>query len=77
MSIIEMLDSAQYLVDSQGRQTAVQFDLSVWEKLRPLLDELIEDGRLGQLMADVADDERLEGDAAIQAYQAYLAESPS
>jgi hypothetical protein len=76
MTITKMLlDSVQYVVDNKGQKTAVLFDLSVWQELRPLLDELIEDGRLGQLMAEVADDERLEGEEALQAYQAYLAES--
>jgi hypothetical protein len=75
MRIVDILDSVQYVVDSQGRQTAVQFDLTTWESLRPLFEELIEDGRLGQLMDEVADDERLEGDAALQAYQSYLSQA--
>jgi hypothetical protein len=78
MTITEMLlDSVQYVVDNKGQKTAVLFDLAMWQELRPLLDELIEDGRLGQLMAEVADDERLEGEEALQAYQAYLSESSS
>ena len=75
MSIIEILDSVQYVVDSQGRHTAVQLELTAWEALRPLFEELIEDGRLGQLMAEAADDERLEDDAAVQAYQSYLSQT--
>lgn len=39
MTIMEVLESAQYVVDSQGRQTAVQFDMSTWEILRQLLED--------------------------------------
>lgn len=74
MTIGEILDSVRYVVDGQGRKTAVQFDLSSWEMLRPLVEEVIEDGRLGQLIEEVADDEQLDEDDARKAYQAYLAE---
>jgi len=74
MTIAEILQSVQYVVDNQGKQTAVLFSLPAWETLRPLLEEVIEDARLGQLMTDVVDDERLEGDDALQAYQAYLSQ---
>jgi hypothetical protein len=74
MTIIEILESVQYVVDSQGRKTAVQFDLSAWEQLRPLMEELIEDGRLGQLMEEVADDERFNEAKALEAYKTFLAE---
>ncbi len=39
MTIAKILESAQYVVDNQGKQTAVQFDISVWEALRQLLED--------------------------------------
>lgn len=75
MSVIELLDTAQYVVDKQGRRTAVLVDLNHWETLRHLLQEMAEDEGLGQLMAAVADDEKLEGDAAQVVYQSYLKEA--
>jgi len=75
MSTVEILESVRYVVDSQGRQTAVQLDLAVWETLRPLLAEIIEDRHLGELMIEVENDERLEENTARQAYQTYLAEA--
>ena len=39
MTIMEVLQSAQYVVDSTGRQTAVQFDMSTWETLRHYLED--------------------------------------
>ncbi len=77
MSTVEILESVRYVVDSQGRQTAVQLDLAVWETLRPLLAEIIEDRHLGELMIEVENDERLEENTARQAYQTYLAEAAS
>ena len=55
MTVVEILESVQYVVDAQGKKTAVQVDLSTWETLLPLMEEIIEDGRLAELMADVAD----------------------
>lgn len=39
MTIMEVLQSAQYVVDSEGKQTAVQFDMPAWEALRQLLED--------------------------------------
>ena len=39
MTIKEILQSAQYVVDSQGRQTAVQFHMPAWGVLRQLLED--------------------------------------
>ena len=75
MSVIEMLESVQYVVDSQGRQTAVQFDLDTWQTLLPLFKEVMEDAHLAQRMDETADDERYEGETAVQAYQAILSQS--
>jgi len=74
MTIAEILESVQFVVDREGKQTGVMFTLPAWETLRPLLEEVMEDARLGQLMAEVEDDERLEGDDAHQAYQSYLSQ---
>jgi predicted DNA-binding ribbon-helix-helix protein len=74
MSLTEIYESVKYVVDSQGKHKAVQLDIAAWESLREILEE-IEDERLGQLMREVKDDERLEGDAAQQAYQAYVADT--
>jgi len=74
MSLTEIFETVQYVVDNQGRQTAVQLDIAAWEALRAIIEE-IEDERLGQLMIEVENDERLEGEAAHQAYQEYLAET--
>ncbi len=72
MLISDILNTAQYVVDQQGQQTAVLLDLPSWQKLRQLLEELVEDERLGKLMLDVQHEETLEGPAAYTAYQAYL-----
>jgi hypothetical protein len=77
MSVIDILNSVQFVVDKQGRQTAVQLDLATWKALQLLLEEIAEDEWLGRLLAEVKDDERLEGDAAYQAYQSYLTETQS
>ncbi len=72
---IGILDTAQYVVDKNGRQTAVLLDLESWEALRRLLEELIEDANLGELMAAVEDDEKLNSESAHEAYQVYLKEA--
>ncbi|VAW36740.1 hypothetical protein MNBD_CHLOROFLEXI01-1394 [hydrothermal vent metagenome] len=75
ITITEVLESVQYIIDDHRRKTAVQFDLSGWEALLPLIEEVLKDGRLAELIADVADDERLEESEAQKAYQTYLAEA--
>ncbi len=72
---IDILDTAQYVVDKDGKQTAVLLDLASWHALRRLLEELAEDTNLGELMAAVEDDEKLDSEAARVAYQAYLKEA--
>lgn len=73
----EVLRSVQYVVDEQGKQTAVLLDLSVWQQVLHLLEELDEDEQLGRLMMDVADDDKLEGDEAVRAYREYVADAQS
>ena len=75
MSTIDILDTAQYVVDKDGRQTAVLLDLESWQALRRLLEELVEDANLGELMAAVENDEKLDLEAAQEIYQAYLKEA--
>ena len=72
MSTIEILESAQYVIDKDGHRTAVLLDLPSWETLRQILLELMEDEMLGELMIAVKDDEKLSDEAALEAYQVYL-----
>ena len=72
MIAIDILNTAQYVVDKDGQPTAVLLDLPSWHSLRQLLEELAEDERLGELMTAVQDDEKLAGPAAQETYQAYL-----
>jgi PHD/YefM family antitoxin component YafN of YafNO toxin-antitoxin module len=74
MSVIDILETAPYVVDKRGQQTAVLLDLPPWRALQQLLEELLEDERVGELMAAVQEDEKLTGEAAQEVYQAYLKE---
>lgn len=56
MSITELVESAQFVVDAEGNKQAVVLDLTAWEALLKLLDEF-ED------LTDVA--------AAVEAYEEY------
>ena len=76
MLISDILNTAQYVVDQQGQQTAVLLDLPSWQKLRHLLEELAEDERLAKLMLEVQQEEKLEGPAAYAAYMAYGENEP-
>jgi PHD/YefM family antitoxin component YafN of YafNO toxin-antitoxin module len=71
MSVVDIIESAQYVVDEQGKQTAVLLDLENWVSLRRLLEELAEDERLGELLAEVEEDDMLDGNAAREAYHIY------
>ena len=75
MSVMEILDTAQFVVDKHGQETAVLLDVKSWQTLRSLLDELVEDEQLGRLMAAVESDEKLEGEVARRAYEVDLAEA--
>ena len=39
MTIAEILESVQFVVDREGKQTAVQFDMRTWEMLRQFLED--------------------------------------
>ncbi len=72
MKVIDILETAQYVVDKRGQQTAVLLDLPAWRSLQQLLEDLQEDEWLGELMLAVQKDEKLEGETAQKAYQSYL-----
>jgi len=40
MSTTELLQSARFLVDAEGKRTAVLLDYPAWEELLSLLDDL-------------------------------------
>jgi len=40
MTIRELLDSVQFVTDSQGQRKAVQLDWELWEQLIRLLEDL-------------------------------------
>ena len=65
MSIDEMMNAVQYVVDNDGKQTAVLLDLNTWKSLQLLLEDIAEDERLGRLMAEVENEESLSGEAAL------------
>jgi PHD/YefM family antitoxin component YafN of YafNO toxin-antitoxin module len=75
MNAVGILETAQYVVDKRGRQTAVLLDLTAWRALQELLEELAEDERLGELMTAVQNDEKFIGEAAQEVYKAYLLEA--
>jgi len=40
MSVTELLQTVQFLVDAKGHKKAVVFDLAIWEELLALLEDL-------------------------------------
>jgi len=72
MKVIDILETAQYVVDKRGQQTAVLLGLPAWRSLQQILEDIQEDGRLGELMIAVQEDEKFEGEAAQKVYRAYL-----
>jgi len=40
MTVIELLQKAEFLVDAQGQKKAVVFDYDLWEELLVLLEDL-------------------------------------
>ena len=40
MTVQEILESVQFVVNNQGQQTAIQMNLAAWEALRQLLEDL-------------------------------------
>ena len=74
MSVHDILETVQYVVDVHGQQTAVVLDLHAWRALQQLLEDALENESLGELMVAVENDEKLEGVAAEEAYRLYLLE---
>ncbi|MFN8455420.1 MAG: hypothetical protein U0401_12260 [Anaerolineae bacterium] len=59
MSVVELIESAEFLVDAQGNKKAVQVDLAVWEEIVALLEQM-EEGLEVELAAwDTLSDEAL------------------
>ncbi|MEM9824314.1 MAG: hypothetical protein AAF985_24730 [Bacteroidota bacterium] len=74
MSVKDILEAAQFIIDKEGQQTGVLLDLSSWEALQKLLENIErEDELLGQLMLDVEDNEALSGKDAVAVYKSLLA----
>ena len=40
MTVTELLEKAEYLVDAQGQKKAVVFDYDLWEELLTLLEDI-------------------------------------
>lgn len=74
MQVQEILETAQFVVDQRGQRTAVLLDLQTWYALQQLMEEMLEDENLGKLMTAVQEDEKFTGNAAQEAYIAYLEE---
>ena len=55
MSMKELIDKAEFLVDAEGKKRAVVFDMELWEELLTLLEDL-EDGTEIQLMRDAGEE---------------------
>jgi len=68
MSITEILESVQYVVNNQGQQTAVQLDLSAWEALRQLLEDLEDAADIEQARQEK--DELFDWEQVVAEYQA-------
>ncbi len=49
MTVEKILDSVQYVVDGTGNRKAVQLELSVWEELITLLEDLEDVEELARL----------------------------
>ncbi len=55
MTVQEILESVQFVVNSKGQQTAIQMDLSTWEALRQLLEDLEDAADIEQARQEKAD----------------------
>lgn len=59
MSVTELIESAEFLIDAQGKKKAVQIDLAAWEEIVALLEQM-EEGLAAELTAwDALSDEAL------------------
>ena len=55
VSIHELLQAAQFVVDAKGNKKAVVFDYSLWEELLTLLEDLEDAEEIRQLREDGAE----------------------
>jgi hypothetical protein len=55
VSIHELLQAAQFVVDAEGNKKAVVFDYSLWEELLTLLEDLEDTEEIRQLREDGAE----------------------
>lgn len=68
MTITEMLlDSVQYVVDSKGQKTAVQFDLQTWQMLQEMLEDLEDIAEIAQARQE--QEETIPWDQVVAEYQ--------
>ena len=59
MSVSEVLQQAQFLVDEEGVKKAVVFDYSLWEELLTLLEDLEDAEEISRLREAGEDEEAL------------------
>jgi hypothetical protein len=62
MTVTELLDAVQFVVDAEGKRQAVQLPLSLWEELVTLLEDIEDTEELEKLGAE--DDEFVEWEQA-------------
>jgi hypothetical protein len=53
MTLAEILNAVHYVVDEQGNRKAVQVDLTLWEELITLLEDLEDSEELARLRETV------------------------
>ncbi len=67
MTVSEILASIQYVVDREGKQTAVQVDLSVWETIQQILENIDDIADIEQARRE--DDEIFDWEQVVHEYQ--------
>ena len=70
MTIAELTNKVEYLTDAAGQRKAVVLDLSVWEELLRLWEELVDEQRWDEAFANSQDElERLADEALAEYHQ--------
>ena len=49
MSVTELIRNAKFVVDAEGRRTAVLFDYALWDQLVTLLEDIEDAEEIAQL----------------------------
>ena len=62
MTVTELLDAVQFVVDAEGKRQAVQLPLTLWEELVTLLEDIEDAEELEKL--DTKDGEIIEWEQA-------------